>query len=76
MTELEMFDNITALNDLDNDVDDNLTILTNVVQKLSLSDTQQENYLYNYTVYSQELKSIQSQLVGLYLEKIIEARAT
>ena len=76
MEESEMFDKIYALNDEDSELEACEDVFQSIIEEADFDTIGKDEMLKAYKGLIIELKGLHSEAIGLYLEKIIEARAT
>ena len=76
MKEADMFNKIVALNEIDDEFECWLNVFTDVVNESPLGPSAKELKIQFCGNYLGRLKLLNSDVIGAYLEKIIEARAT
>jgi len=76
MKEAEFYYTIIKLNENDEQADVCEDVFQTIIEETDFDIIDRDEMLQQYKCLIQELKYLHSEVVGLYLEKIIEARAT
>ena len=76
MKEAEFYYTIIKLNENDEQVDVCEDVFQNIIEEADIVTLDRDELLKDYHGLVIELKGLHSELVGQFLEKIIEARAT